>query len=177
MERRRAVGPISTRRVRIGDPIFPRRPRSRSTLFVYFISFLFLWNIQKEGSVKKKKKEKKRTRIFSQSRGPGAVQPVVVLFAHKKLFYAPCVVVLYTLFLGTISCKAAGAGPSARIMDCKHSLTVKVLHTTPSTLARLLCLRRWHCCSALCLVIYPKTYVRAGLVYLLSTIDVRCREV
>jgi hypothetical protein len=76
------------------------------------------------------KKEKTRTRIFSQSRGPGAVQPVVVLFAHKKLFYAPCVVVLYTLFLGTISCKAAGAGPSARIMDCKHSLTVKVLHTT-----------------------------------------------
>jgi hypothetical protein len=167
MERRRAVGPISTRRVRIGDPIFPRRPRSRSTplysALVYFISFLFLWNIQKEGSVKKEK-EKKRTRIFSQSRGPGAVQPVVVLFAHKKLFYAPCVVVLYTLFLGTISCKAAGAGPSARIMDCKHSLTVKVLHTTPSTLARLLCLRRWHCYARRCasLFIQKLMYVREG---------------
>lgn len=59
MERRRAVGPISTRGVRIGDPISPRRPRSRSTplSLVYFISFLFLWNIQKEGSVKKEKKE------------------------------------------------------------------------------------------------------------------------
>jgi hypothetical protein len=37
-----------------------------------------------------KRKREKKNKDFLSVPGPGAVQPVVVLFAHKKLFSSMC---------------------------------------------------------------------------------------
>jgi hypothetical protein len=175
MERRRAVGPISTRRVRIADPIFPRRPRSRSLRLLYFLPLLMKYS-------KGRKCEKKRKQEQGFSLSPGAQEQFSLLLfcLHIKSSSLLCAVcsssTLYTFPRNDIVqssrsrafCSYYGLQTFTHRESSPHN---------PAALARLLCLRRWHCCSVLCLVIYPKTYVRAGLVYLLSTIDVRCREV
>lgn len=183
MERRRAVGPISTRRVRIGDPIFPRRPRSRSRSLrlLYFLPFLMKYSKGSKCEKREKEKERKRktTRIFSQSRGPEAVHSLLLFCLHIKsssLLCAVCSSTLDTFPRNNDIEQSSSRSRSSRAF-CSYYRLQTFTHRESSPHNPAFCVSGVGTAARRCASLFIQKLVCARGWYLLSTIDVRCREV
>jgi hypothetical protein len=127
-----------------------------------------------------KKKKRKQEQGFSLSPGAQEQFSLLLFCLHIKSSSLLCAVcsTLYTFprndIVQSSRSRAFCSYYGLQTFTHRESSPHNPQHTRPPFVSPALALL----CSALCLVIYPKTYVRArGLVYLLSTIDVRCREV
>lgn len=171
MERRRAVGPISTRRVRIGDPISPRRPRSRSTplrsRLLYFLPLLMKYSKGRKCEKREKRvKKSKKEQGFSLS--PGTQEQFSLLLFCLHIKSSSLCAVCSTLY--TFPRNDIEQSSSSRAAFCSYYGLANIhspwkFSTQPPAHSPAFCVSGvWHCCSALCLVIYPKKlmYVRRG---------------